>query len=384
VLAIASLLLAAGALVALIATGALGDAGSAALGAAEAEALPAPPPLDEPLLAVEAAIALEPSLPESGPATITVAAVGDMIFDRRVRDLIAREGGAAPLSEVAAQLAAADAAIGNLESPLSSGGSHDGDKDYTFRGDPRGIAALELAGFDAVSLGNNHALDWGAEALADTVALLDESGIGHAGAGADKAAAVAPAVIDVDGTTVAFLSYSHILPPGFIATDSRAGIARGRGNMDEVEAAVRAAAETYDYVLVSYHWGDERESMANADQVADAHRTVDAGADMVLSHHPHVIQGAETYEGGLILYSSGDFVFDHYSRETGEAFIMDATLGPHGVTDVRFTPVYLDGEGKPEYVSGSAAMSILERLRRVSSPHGTTIVIEGDVGRVVE
>ena len=103
-------------------------------------------------------------------------------------------GTAAPLAAVATQLAAADVAIGNLESPLSSGGSHDGDKDYTFRGDPRGIAALELAGFDAVSLGNNHALDWGAEALADTVALLDESGIGHAGAGADKSAAVAPAV----------------------------------------------------------------------------------------------------------------------------------------------------------------------------------------------
>lgn len=316
------------------------------------------------------------------PATLTISAVGDMIFDRRVKSLIQAEGGLAPLSAVATHLKAADVTIGNLESPLSSGGVKNATKDVTFRGDPRGIEGLAAAGFDLLSLGNNHVLDYGPEALADTAASLNARGIGAAGAGADKKAAWTPAVVERDGATVAFLSFSHILPPGFVATDSRAGLAQGRNNMDEVVAAVREAKKQYDYVVVSFHWGVEYKDDANGDQVRDAHMTIDAGADMVLSHHPHVIQAVEFYKGRLIAYSTGDFVFDHYSRKTGEAFILDAALGPDGVTDVKVTPVYLDSYGKPEFVSGSEATVILQRLKDISAKRATTVSIEGDTATV--
>ena len=316
------------------------------------------------------------------PATLTISAVGDMIFDRRVKSLIQSEGGLAPLSAVATHLKAADVTIGNLESPLSSGGVKNATKDVTFRGDPRGIEGLAAAGFDLLSLGNNHVLDYGPEALADTIASLNARGIGSAGAGADKKAAWKPAVVERDGATVAFLSFSHILPPGFVATGSRAGLAQGRNNMDEVVAAVREAKKQYDYVVVSFHWGVEYKDDANGDQVRDAQMTIDAGADMVLSHHPHVIQAVEFYKGRLIAYSTGDFVFDHYSRKTGEAFILDAALGPDGVTDVKVTPVYLDSYGKPEFVSGSEATVILKRLKDISAKRATTVSIEGDTATV--
>ncbi len=331
---------------------------------------------------VHAAAPAEPP-PPSLPATLTVAAVGDMHFDRRVKELIGREGGLAPLKYVADRLAAADVAVGNLESPLSAGGSPWPDKDVHFRGDPRGIEGLSASGFTFLSLANNHVLDYGAEALMDTVAALDDAGIGYAGAGADRAAAWKPAVATYGETTVAFLSFSHILPAGFIATDSKAGLAPGRTDMAAVTEAIRAAKAEHDYVIVSFHWGVEYVDDANGDQVRDGRAAVDAGADMVLSHHPHVIQGIEFYNGGLIAYSLGDFVFDHYSRKTGEAFILEAELGPHGVENVRAVPVYLYSIGQPKVVNGTEATDILERLKRISGPHGTSVVIEGDIARVL-
>jgi len=337
-----------------------------------------------PVALAERSVPATVAVPEMArPATITVSAVGDMIFDRRVGALVAARGGEAPLASVAPLLARADVTVGNLESPLSNGGERNTAKDVTFRGDPRAIAGLTASGFDFLSLANNHVLDYGPAALADTVALLDQAGIAHAGAGADSSAAWAPAVHEVNGASVAFLSFSHIVPAGFTATSERAGLAAGRTDMDAVAEAVRAAKEEQDYVIVSFHWGVEYEDYANGDQVRDAHTTIDAGADMVLSHHPHVIQGVEYYNGRLIAYSLGDFVFDHYSRKTGEAFVLDASLGPDGVTDAVCTPVYLDADGAPEVVTGSEATVILERLKAISSPHGTAVAVDGDTARVL-
>jgi hypothetical protein len=315
-------------------------------------------------------------------ATVTVSAVGDMIFDRRVKSLIAAQGGGAPLSNVAARLRRADVTVGNLESNLSNSGTPAAGKDVTFRGDPDGIAGLEASGFDFLSLANNHVLDYGTPSLKDTLAALDEAGIAHAGAGMDRAAAWKPAVVKRRGATIAFLSFSQILPAGFVATGSRAGLAPGRGNPDAVASAIRDAKARYDYVIVSFHWGVEYEDYANGEQVRDARRAIDAGADMVLSHHPHVIQGVELYKNRLIAYSLGDFVFDHYSRKTGESFILDAKLGPDGVSDVVAVPTYLNGSGAPSVVTGSEAATILRRLGQISLQHGTKVRIDGSIARI--
>lgn len=319
---------------------------------------------------------------EAQPATITIAAVGDMIFDRKVKELIKKEGGQAPLAVVADRLSKADVAIGNLESTIADSGEKNETKDVTFRGHPAGIEGLKLAGFDALSLANNHMLDYGPEPLEDTVAALDEAGIGHAGAGENKNAAWKPATIDVDGTKVAYLAFTHVLPAGFLASDSRAGVASGKMDLSLIDEAVREAKNTHDYVIVSFHWGVEYEDFANGDQVMKARRVIDAGADMVLAHHPHVIQGVEFYNDKLIAYSLGDFVFDHYSRKTGEAFILEAELGPHGTSTATAVPVYLDEYGRPEYVTGSDASVILKRLKQISAPHGTEVLIDGDLARL--
>lgn len=378
-----ALLVGAGAFSAFTLVRAKGHPGAVVSGPPEAARAAAATPAPDATGSASAIATAAPSATETAdaardePATLTVAAVGDMIFDRKVKSLIRAQGGSAPLAKMAETLSRADVTVGNLESPLSSDGTKEADKDVTFRGDPRGVDGLADAGFDFVSLANNHVLDYGPEALEDTVSLLDGADIGHAGAGSDESAAWEPATVERRGAKVAFLSFSHILPAGFIATDSRPGLARGRGNMDAVAGAIEEAAQTHDYVLVSFHWGVEYTDHATADQVKDAHRAIDAGADMVLSHHPHVIQGVEFYEDGLIAYSTGDFVFDHYSRKTGEAFVLEAQLGTHGVSDVTATPVYLDGYGRPAVVEGAHARSILQRLESISSRHGTSVRIAG-------
>ncbi len=313
-------------------------------------------------------------------APLTLAAGGDVIGDRKVGDFIDSEGGQAALSGVAPLLGRADVAYVNLESPASDQGSPDPDKDVVFRGRPQLVTGLQAAGVDLVSLANNHALDWGEAALADTIARLSAAGIGPAGAGEDLAAARKPAVMQVNGDRAALLAYSLILPAGFAAGQERAGINPGRPDQQRLLEDIRAASLEYEWVIVSIHWGAEYQSAANADQRALAHRMVEAGADVILGHHPHVIQGLEIYRNALIAYSLGDFVFDHRSRETGEAFVLEATLREDRPPSLQITPVYLsDSHGIPAVVEGEAAERILSRLARLSSPFGLALERRGDL-----
>jgi poly-gamma-glutamate capsule biosynthesis protein CapA/YwtB (metallophosphatase superfamily) len=319
----------------------------------------------------------------SADATITIAAVGDMMFGRGVSDFIHANGGTAILSKVASVLSGADVTVGNLEGPLAKSGTAAAGKDVTLLGDPAAIAGLEKAGFDAVGLANNHALDFGKTALKNTLSLLDKAGIAHSGAGMNRASAQKPAVVQAGGAKVAFLSFSHILPAGFIATDSKPGIARSKGGMDQVAEAIRQAKKANDHVVVSFHWGIEYSPDANSEQRRDARRAIDAGADLVVGEHPHVIQGLEVYKGRLIAYSLGDFVFDHYSRETGESFILLSEVGPGGVAGARVVPTYLgSGSGRPAVVKGTAAQRILKRLQRISKTLSTNVIIKGDEATV--
>ena len=321
--------------------------------------------------------------PTSAAPPVTIASVGDMMFGRGVSDYINANGGKAVFSNVAAKLNGADLTLGNLEGPLALKGTKAKGKDQTLLGNPKAVPGLTYAGFDAVGLANNHTLDFGETAMYNTIRLLDAAGIAQAGAGKDWAEARKPADLKAKGATVALLAFSEIMPDGFAATPAHGGIARASQRMDQVQASIRDAKKTHDYVVVMFHWGVEYKPDANGMQRADAHAAVDAGADLVLGSHPHVVQGLEAYKGRLIAYSLGDFVFDHYSRVTGESFILRTELGPDGVDNVRITPTYLGmTSGKPSIVTGSAAATILKRLKKTSAALHTKVTIEGDTATV--
>jgi poly-gamma-glutamate synthesis protein (capsule biosynthesis protein) len=324
-----------------------------------------------------------PTTAPSDTPTISIIAVGDMLFDAGPRHLIAARGGAAPLAKVASVLRSADLTIANLETTLSNRGIAVTDKPASliFNGDPRGILSLTTAGIDIVSQGNNHAMDHGAIALQDTITALDKAGIRHTGAGMDKADAWAPVYMNVRGHKVAYIAATQIVPAHFAPTATTAGVAIGRP-ISRVVVAVRAARKKADIVIVAVHWGIEQSYTADAAQKAGARALIDAGADMVLSHHPHVMQGIEFYKGKIIAYSLGNFLFPYKTTEGRKSFILRFDYGPKGVANATAVPVYLGAWGAPVVQTGSTARSILGKLAAISKPFGTHIAIRNSIGYI--
>ncbi|MDI6800114.1 MAG: CapA family protein [Actinomycetota bacterium] len=312
---------------------------------------------------------------------IRVMVVGDVMLDRKVKALIEEMGPTAPFAGVKDILEKADIALANLESPLAVGGKRLV-KDVTFRGSPLAAEGIKWAGIDYVSLANNHALDYGSEALAETLASLDDLKIAHSGAGMNIEEAFRPAELEAAGNRVAVLAFTQIVPNGFMPDEKRAGVAFARPPFDPIIQEIKKARDDFDYVLVSYHFGMEYKDYPLAYQRTLAKLSIDSGADLVFAHHPHVIQGIETYKGKVIAYSLGDFVFDHFSRKTGEAFILDLMIDKAGTKSIEIIPVYLANNGSPAVVQGEEAEVILKRLSAISKGLGTEIIIKDSIGHI--
>jgi poly-gamma-glutamate capsule biosynthesis protein CapA/YwtB (metallophosphatase superfamily) len=316
------------------------------------------------------------------PPQLTVAAGGDVQGDRRVGTFIDKNGGAPAFANVKSYLEAADVAFVNLEGPISDTGTRNQFKEYTFRSRPALIDGLTSAGIDVVSLANNHAMDYRWKASADCMSRLDAAGIKYAGAGGDYDAATAPAILETPAGKVAVIAASTIAT-GFGAKANMAGINAISSDVTNDKAflaKVTKTAKEADFVIVSLHWGVEYRTGANEKQIDMAHALIDAGADLILGHHPHVVQGLEMYKDRLIVYSMGDFVFDHYSRITGQAFVLQVSLPRDGTAPWgTIVPVYLsDRYGIPSVVTGTAAKSILDRLTNLSASRGLKLTRDGD------
>lgn len=326
------------------------------------------------------AYAAEAGVAASSPPTITVAAVGDIHFSGSVARLVSAKGPKAPFSSTRKILKAADVTVGNLETSLSKRGRPVPGKTFTFRGTPRAVKGLTYAGFDFLSLANNHARDYGSVALKDTIRYLDKAGIGHAGAGKSKKAAWKPAIIERNGAKIAFLGFSQIGPSSFRATSSRSGTAYTM-NRKAVNKAIKAASKKADYVIVSFHWGIEKDYSANRRQVADGRAAIRSGADLVLSHHPHVIQGVEFYKKGLIAYSLGNFVFSPGSQMGRDSMILRLTLSPKGVSKVTAVPARITN-GRPVVQKGASAKRIIRIIKKTSKARGTKVTRSGNIAKL--
>jgi poly-gamma-glutamate synthesis protein (capsule biosynthesis protein) len=306
-----------------------------------------------------------------------VAAGGDVLGDRRVWPYIDAYGGEALFVHVKQYFTPADVAFVNLEGPISTKGYPIYPTGPVFRAHPDLMNGLLSAGIDVVSLANNHMLDYTSAALLDCIARLDAAGVQHAGAGANLDAAFKPAFWETRAGTVGLLAYCDINDNLYAATATKPGIAPFAGS-SVIVAQVQAAAALCDFLIVSFHWGVETDYTVNAAERALAHKVVDAGADIILAQHPHVMQGLEIYKDKLIAYSLGNFVFDHYRYDWGESFILQVIVPQEGPPRGEIIPVYLAGTGVPSVVTGATASAILNRLTSLSASLGLKLTRWGD------
>lgn len=281
--------------------------------------------------------------------TITLAAAGDIMLARSIGRALQRDPNDSPFAGVIDVLRAADVTVGNLECAIGTSGTR-ARKSFTFLAPPEAAMSVADAGFDLVTLANNHSLDYGAEALASTMQLLDGVGVRHVGAGMNRAQAHQPAVIDVKGIRLAFLGCVNTGAEGryrretWEATDERAGVAWGVP--EDVAADVIAAKSQAHVVIVMMHAGAEGSRKPNAIQRGIAQAAIDAGASLVIGAHPHVLQPVERYGAGIIAWSLGNFVFDGFRGAANKTGILQVTLSRDGVRDVSLTPAVIQG-GKP-------------------------------------
>ena len=220
-----------------------------------------------------------------------------------------------------------------------------------FRAPPAAAERIAAAGIDVASLANNHARDYGAEALLDTVNLLETAGVVPLGAGADDTAAYGHRVLHAGGDVrVAFVGASMVVPWTFPAGPDRPGIASARPTTRIVES-VRAASQAADVVIVVIHWGVERQTCPTAEQFDVTRELLDAGADAIIGHHPHVLQPVEFLEGKLVAYSLGNFVWHPRSGLTGETGVLQIDFDADRIVGWTFHPHLLDENGAPRPVA---------------------------------
>jgi poly-gamma-glutamate synthesis protein (capsule biosynthesis protein) len=250
---------------------------------------------------------LWPVAAASGGPTVTIVAVGDICLAGGVERSARREDAAYPFRHMVGTLRGADIAIGNLECALTERTAKL-PKRYNFRASRAWADRLRRAGFDALSLANNHTFDYGRQGLADTLGALRASGIEAPGGGLTAAEARRPRILVRHGVRVALLAYLGLFPPLVPFVPDAPGVAMAYDTA--VAHDVASAARTADVVVVSLHAGKEMVGSPTWRQRSLAAAALDAGADVVIGHHPHVVQPLAWRKGKPIFYSLGNFVFN--------------------------------------------------------------------------
>lgn len=243
--------------------------------------------------------------------------VGDVMLGRQVNAMLADAPPELPWGDTLPLFQAADFRVCNLECVISDRGRpwSNPPKTFHFRSDAKNVAVLQAAGIDAVSIANNHTLDYEHDALGEMLKNLDAAGIGHAGAGMNLAEAARPAIRERAGLRIGLIAFSNN-EPNWAATATTPGIWYVPIDPDDERAIhlferIRQAKETVDFLIVSAHWGPNWGRRPQPHHIPFAHALIDAGADLVFGHSGHVVQGVEIHENRPILYCTGDFIDDY-------------------------------------------------------------------------
>ncbi|UVI31913.1 CapA family protein [Paenibacillus spongiae] len=306
-----------------------------------------------------------PDPPVTGK-TIRLSFVGDILLAASVDKIMQSKGYDYPYAKTLPFLKEPDLMAGNLETPITLRGVPAQDKQFVFKGSPKSLPALKEAGFDVVSLANNHTLDQGVEGLLDTIGYLDEIGMPNMGGGSDDKEAFEPAILEAKGIKVAYIGLSRVLPVAeWKATKDRAGVAETYDST-QAKATIRSARKQADLVIVMVHWGKERKDYPEKYQQQLAREYIDAGADLIIGSHPHVLQGFEQYKGKWISYSLGNFIFNKTKTpKTDDTGVLDAVCTKEGSCSLKFNPMR-SVDSQPAPLTGNEAKTLLAYVSKIS------------------
>lgn len=298
---------------------------------------------------------------EPSARAVTLMAVGDLMFGRRVETARRGKPDPDPLAAVRGILAGADLTFGNLECVLGAEGDFSKWKSYDkirLGAPAESVKYLQASGFDVVSLGNNHVLDFGPEGARSTARILEEAGIRSVGLWNDQGIN-RPAILESKGIRIAFLAYSDVSPSYFKADADHPGTIPPL--VEILRRDIPAARRVADRVVVSVHWGEEYSRVPTPKQRRIAHEMVDLGADVVLGHHPHVLQPFERYRKGFIVYSLGNFLFDLHRPRARESLVLRVVLDRGWKPRIWWAPVEIEGTF-PIFLEGEEAAAAAEVL----------------------
>ena len=327
-----------------------------------------------------------PTPPRPPGEGITLALAGDVMLGRLVNEVIRAKGPRYPWGDVLPLVQEADLSLVNLECVIAkSGEPFTPPRVFYFRADPEAIEVLTLAGIDYVTLSNNHALDFQAPALLETIQHLDEHGIAHAGAGSNAEEASQHALLEARGIQVGVVAFADHFRE-YAATESTAGtniipITLDDRHFHRVRESIEAArAAGADLVVFSIHWGPNMRHVPTQEFEDFAHAVMDAGADIFHGHSAHVFQGIELYKGKPIFYDTGDLIDDYYVDQAHKndqqlLFLVYATS--EGVERIELIPLLISYM-QVNRATGAVFDEIYQRMGELSRAMGTEIRQEGD------
>ena len=303
--------------------------------------------------------------------TVTIGFAGDILFDTgyAVGDAFRRAGNTAEGvvgQSLLEKMRGVDIMMVNNEFAYSNGGVPTEGKTYTFRADPASAYILETMGVDIVGLANNHAYDYGQQAFLDTMSALDNAGIVYAGGGATIEQASHPVYYITDnGMKIAIICATQIErldnPDTKAATETSPGVFRCLNDSLLLEK-VREARERNAYVVVYIHWGTESTTEIDYLQRDQAKEIAQAGANLIIGSHPHVLQKIDYVEGVPVVYSLGNYIFNSKTLDTG---MIITTLHKDGAVNLQFVPAIQSGCTVTE-ATGSEYSRILGEMAMMS------------------
>ena len=282
---------------------------------------------------------------------IVLMAVGDIMLDRGVKYMVDKYGAGDfnfSFLKIKDYLNSADLLFGNLEGPISDKGLRVGSI-YSFRFSPTTTLALKEAGFNFLSIANNHMLDYQAVALGDTMTNLSQAGIDYVGAGFNKEEAFGLKTKEIQGVKIGFLGFENLGPSAWMAGDNKTGMAWiGWGDFEKVKEIIKKSKPQVDILVVSLHAGVEYQPLPDDFQKEFSKMAIDSGANLIIGHHSHVIQLLEKYNNGWIAYSLGNFIFDQYfSKATMEGGLLKVEIVNKKIKNVILEKVKLNKYYQP-------------------------------------